>query len=188
MHRVSSASLGRTVIALLVVSSFAAASIGGGVSPVAAIDFPGGPSTQFAVNGAVETALSVDQTMLQGMPTQTVMAETRTRMGSQGTAMYRGVLLTDVLAAAKVQLDPAVKNDQLARAITAYGSDGYHVTFAYGEIDPDFGAQPILVAFEKDGQPLADSDGAFELIVPGDNLAGRWVKNLVALTVTAPGM
>ena len=130
----------------------------------------------------------MDVPFLQGMPTQTLTVESRTRMGSLGTAVYRGVLLKDVLDVPKLKLDPNVKNDQLARVITAYGSDGYHVTFAYGEIDPDFGGQPILVAFEKDGQPLADSDGATELIVPGDKLAGRWVKNLVALTVTATGL
>ncbi len=141
----------------------------------------------FVVGGAVQTETTLTLADLQGLPTQTVTAETRTRMGSQGTATYRGVLLKDVLNVAKLQLDPNAKNDQLARAITAYGSDGYHATIAYGEIDPDFGGQPILVAFEMNDQPLADGDGIMELVVSGDKLAGRWVKNLVALTVTAPG-
>jgi len=176
--------VGKWLIALLLIASLTGANVG--TVPVGAADYPDGPSQSVAVTGAVQTEMTFAVPDLQALPTHTTMAETRTRMGTQGTVMYRGVLLKDVLDAAKLQLDPNIKNDVLSRAITAYGSDGYHVTFSYGEIDPDFGGQPILVAFEKNGQPLTESDGTMELIVPGGNLAGRWVKNLVNLTVTAP--
>jgi len=185
----------RLLTALMLVGPLLIAGAGAGVTvaqpvvAVAAIEFPGGPSQHFTISGAVQTEATLTLADLQALPTQTVTAETRTRMGSQGTATYRGVLLKDLLdMVAKLQLDPNTKNDALARAITAYGSDGYRATIAYGEIDPDFGGQPILVAFEINGQPLADRDGMCELIVPGDKLAGRWVKNLVALTVAAPGV
>jgi len=176
--------VGRWFVALLLIASLAGANAG--TVSVDAADYPGGPSQSLAVMGAVQMEMTFAVPDLQALPTRTVMAETRTRMGTQGAAIYRGVLLKDVLDAAKLQLDPNIKNDALSRVITAYGSDGYHVAFSYGEIDPDFGGQPILVAFEKNGQPLTESDGAVEIVVPGDNLAGRWVKNLVNLTVTAP--
>ena len=122
---------------------------------------------------------------LRAFPPITLNAETRTRQGSQGSHSYTGALLKGVLDKAKPHTDPNSKNDLLSRYITAVGSDGYRVTVAYGEIDPDFGAQQIIVAYEMDGKPL-DKDGAAELVVPGDKLAGRWVKNLVSITVGAP--
>jgi len=188
MHRLLRAWVSRPLTALLLVSLIAPGAGGAVAQPVAAIDFPGGPSQSFVIGGAVQTETTLTLADLQTLPTQTMMAETRTQMGSQGTATYRGVLLKDVLDVAKLQLNPNTKNDALSRAITAYGSDGYRATIAYGEVDPNFGDQPILVAFEMNGQPLADRDGMFELVVPGDKLAGRWVKNLVALTVAAPNV
>src|SRR5262249_22056758 len=124
-------------------------------------------------------------TDLQTLPAATITAETRTRQGSQGAHMYKGPLLKDVLGKAQLRTDPNRKNDLENRVITATGSDGYRVTLAYGEIDPDFGPQQIIVAYEMDGKPLA-ADGFAALVVPGDQLAGRWVKNLVGLTVADP--
>jgi hypothetical protein len=51
-----------------------------------------------------------------------------------------------------------------------------------GELDPAFGNQPDLVAFEEDGAPISD-DGFARIVVPNDVKAGRWVSNLVNLEV-----
>ena len=48
-----------------------------------------------------------------------------------------------------------------------------------GEIDPRFEGKSVIVAYEKDGQPLA----SLRLIVPGDVRAGRAVRGLAELTV-----
>lgn len=125
---------------------------------------------------------------LRALPAQTLVSETRTRAGTQGFAEYRGVLLKDVLDAAKVRLNPAVRNDALSRTITLTGTDGYRASFAWGEIDPDFGAHPILVAYEMNGLPLSDRDGAFEIVLLYDTFAGRWVKNVTRIVVNAPSL
>ncbi len=145
----------------------------------------GGVSAAVSVGGAVEIPLNLGLADLRAFPPITLNAETRTRQGAQGSHSYTGALLKDVLDKAKPRTDPNRKNDLLTRYVTAAGSDGYLVTVAYGEIDPDFGAQQIIVAYEMDGKPL-DKDGAAELVVPGDKLAGRWVKNLVSITVGMP--
>ena len=54
---------------------------------------------------------------------------------------------------------------------------------AWGEIDPDFANAPILVAYEQDGKPIADKQGAIRLIVPTDGHGGRYVSGLVSLEV-----
>lgn len=144
-----------------------------------------GPSPSFALGGAVQTATTFAVADIQALPPLTLSAETRTRQGSQGSHMYTGALLKDVLDKGKLKTDPNRKNDTLNRVITAVGSDGYRATIAYGEIDPNFGNQRVIVAYAMDGKPLG-ADGAAELVVPGDNLAGRWVKNLTSMTVTEP--
>ncbi|MGI8687532.1 MAG: molybdopterin-dependent oxidoreductase [Thermomicrobiales bacterium] len=145
----------------------------------------GGVSATVSVGGGVETPLNLGLADVRAFPPITLNAETRTRQGSQGSHSYTGALLKDVLDKAKPRTDPNRKNDLLSVYITAVGSDGYRATVAYGEIDPDFGAQQIIVAYEMDGKPL-DKDGVAELVVPGDKLAGRWVKNLVSITVGIP--
>jgi len=65
-------------------------------------------------------------------------------------ASFTGVYLLDILDAAQVNYNPDQKNDTLSLYIVATGSDGYQAIIAYGDIDPNFGNQPILVAQELD--------------------------------------
>jgi hypothetical protein len=94
-------------------------------------------------------------------------------------ASFTGVKLWDILGAAQPNFNTDVKNDKLGMYIVATGSDGYEATIAWGEIDPDFGNQNILVAYEQDGKAL---DG-LRLIVPGDARGGRYVSGLVNLSL-----
>jgi molybdate transport system substrate-binding protein len=94
-------------------------------------------------------------------------------------ASFTGVKLWDILGAAQPNFNTDVKNDKLGMYIVATGSDGYQAIIAWGEIDPDFGSQNILVAYEQDGKAL---DG-LRLIVPGDSHGGRYVSGLVNLSL-----
>lgn len=96
---------------------------------------------------------------------------------------FTGVLLRDILDAVQVNFNTDVKNDKLGMFIVATGSDGYQAVIAWGEIDPDFGNQPVLVAYEEKGQPIADKAGPIRLVVPGDKHDGRYVSGLVSLEV-----
>ena len=104
------------------------------------------------------TSQSVDVTYLNG--TDTVKAS------------FKGVKLLDILSTAQPNLNADVKNDKLSTFIVATGSDGYQAVIAWGEIDPDFGNQNILVAYEQDGKAL---DG-LRIVVPGDSHGGRYVS------------
>ena len=54
-----------------------------------------------------------------------------------------------------------------------------------GEIAPQFGNQPDLVAYADTAGQLGagGSAGALRLVVPGDHAGGRYVSNLVSLQV-----
>ena len=90
--------------------------------------------------------------------------------------MFWGLLNTTV----GLSTDPAVKNDVLGMVVVATGSDGYKAAFSLGELDPLFGNQPELIAFDMDGGGLG-ADGFARLVVPGDGKHGRDVANLVSL-------
>ena len=98
------------------------------------------------------------------------------------TASFSGVYLRDILDAAEVNYNPDVKNDTLNLYIVATGSDGYQAIIAYGDIDPNFGNMPVMVAYEQDGNALTDTV-PMRLVVPGDKHGGRYVSNLVSLEV-----
>ena len=97
-------------------------------------------------------------------------------------ASFTGVYLRDILDAAEINYNPDQKNDTLSLYIVATGSDGYQAIIAYGDIDPNFGNQPIMVAYAQDGKPLTDSV-PLRLVVPGDSHGGRYVSNLVNLEI-----
>lgn len=145
----------------------------------------GGPSSSFTVGGAVLTPTTFTLADLHALPPVTLSAETRTRQGSQEAHAYTGATLKSVIDRAMVRPGADRRNGPLNRVIVLTGSDGYRATVAYGEIDPDGSAQRMIVAYAMDGAPLG-ADGMAELVVPGDKLAGRWVKNIVRVTVVEP--
>ncbi len=133
-----------------------------------------GPSTQFRVSGTVAAPSAFDLAALQALPKVTVTV---------GGHTYGGASFWDLLnASVGLRLDSAVKNDVLGHYAVATGSDGYKAVFSLGELDPAFGNQPDLIAYEEDGAPLGAA-GFARLVVPNDVRAGRWVSNLVALEV-----
>lgn len=96
------------------------------------------------------------------------------------TSSYTGVLLWDILSSAQVNFNADVKSDEITMYIVATARDGYQAVVSWGEIDPEYSNQPILVAFEEAGQSIPDG---LQLVVPGDARGSRYVKGLVSLSV-----
>lgn len=93
---------------------------------------------------------------------------------------YTGALLWDILSSAQVNFNVDVRNDKSSMYIVATGSDGSQAVVSWGEIDPEYSNQPILVAYEEAGQPMPDG---LQLVVPGDGRGSRYVKELASLSV-----
>ena len=145
---------------------------------------PGGISQAFTLGGAVAHATAFDAAALEQHDPVTLTATYRAG-GTPVTDTYTGVPLWDLLTDAGILTDPAVKNDILSFYVVATGSDGYRAVFSTGELDPRFGGDQVLVAYEdRLGQLGPDGhDGFARLVVPGDMAGGRYVSNLVSIEV-----
>ena len=96
---------------------------------------------------------------------------------------FQGVLLTDVLA--KVATPTGEKFHKTAAScyLIAEGRDGYRAIFAWAELDPSFTDKAIYVVAKRDGKPLSEQDGPFQLVVPGEKRNARWVRQLNLLRI-----
>jgi DMSO/TMAO reductase YedYZ molybdopterin-dependent catalytic subunit len=163
------------------VSDLISLTVGAGPEFVAG---PGGVSTSFVLGGAVANEANFDEADLAALPSLTLTV-TYTSAGTPVTDTYTGVLLWDLLQDAGVRTDPTVKNDILGFYVVATGSDGYRAIFSMGELDPRFGGEQVLVAYDDTlGQLDAGGTAGFaRMVVPGDAAGGRYVSNLVSIEV-----
>jgi len=125
---------------------------------------------------------------LYNLPDLTSAAtETVTYMagGAPVSDTYTGITLRTLLDAAGGVDVTSAKNDILSKFVIATGADGYKAAFSLGEIDPRFGAQPVLGATSDTAGQLGPtgSDGLARVVVPGDHAGGRYVSDLVDLHV-----
>jgi Oxidoreductase molybdopterin binding domain len=93
---------------------------------------------------------------------------------------WTGPLLWDVLAAAGV-IDPAKPAEAVRLAVRITGADGYTAVVALAERAPQFAGRPIQLADHLNGAPIPDQ--GLRLIVPGDRLGGRSVRDVVRIDV-----
>jgi hypothetical protein len=100
---------------------------------------------------------------------------------------YTGTTLWNLLNTAGGVTVTSAKNDILSKYVIATGSDGYTAVYSLGEIDPQFGNQPILVASSDTSGQLGPkgSDGLSRVVVPSDIAGGRYVSDLVSLKVAS---
>ncbi|WP_151086207.1 molybdopterin-dependent oxidoreductase [Hymenobacter baengnokdamensis] len=139
-----------------------------------------GPAT-LRVEGLVATPRTFSAADLAALPRH----EQATTDKDGKKHLYRGVALADVLHLAGAPAGKAIHGAVLAEAVLATAADGYRAVFALPEIDADFSPQTILLADQRDGQPLPAPDGPYQLIVPLEKKPARWVRQLTGLRVVS---
>jgi len=146
---------------------------------------PGGVSDQLTISGQVTEPATFTPITLAALDQATSETATFLSGAGQVTDTYTGVSLWTLLQNQGLVTDPTIKNDVLRFGVVATGSDGYRALISMGEIDPAFGNQPDLVAYEDTGGQLGPdgSAGAMRLVVPGDHAGGRYISNLADLRV-----
>lgn len=149
-------------------------------SPVAGS--PSAASGSIEITGLVNTPGTVTVEQLQTLPVQTAEVDFQSGKGDQHHT-YTGVLLWDVLQQVGVATDENVKNDDLRFYAVVTANDGYQVVISLGEIDPSFGNNPYLLAWDEDGAPLEGDAGPLRLVVPGDVHGGRYVTGVVSIDI-----
>lgn len=128
------------------------------------------------VDGKATTTL--DHAALAVMPRASVTAATHDEKPGE----WQGVALEEIVHRAGVPEGTAMRGRAMARLVRITASDGYQVVFSAGELDPAFGNTQVILAEQKDGQPLS-KDGPYRLVVPGDKRAARWVRNVATIEV-----
>jgi hypothetical protein len=96
---------------------------------------------------------------------------------------YRGVRLFDVLAQVDLPVGDEFHKTAASYYLVAEASDGYRAVFSWAELDPSIAEKSVYVVFKRDGKDLAEKEGPFELVVPGEKRNARWVRQLEALRI-----
>ena len=138
------------------------------------------PPAAITVNGLRGTGVTLTAADLDNLPQQTV------KTADHGTPVtFEGVLLNDVLAKVATPAGADFNKTVASHFVVAEARDEYRAIFSWAEIDPTFTDRKIYIVTRRDGKPLSDKDGPFELIVPGEKRNSRWVRQLTGLRIEA---
>ncbi|HMG89558.1 MAG TPA: molybdopterin-dependent oxidoreductase [Chryseolinea sp.] len=131
------------------------------------------------VEGEVQKPLKLDISELNNLKQTEVKAKDHGGV----ERLYKGVMLFDILSAAGVTLGGQLRGKNLLKFVAVKAVDGYEVIFSLPEIDPEFTAQTILLAYEVDGKPLPKREGPFRMVVPNDKKHARWIREITTISV-----
>lgn len=97
--------------------------------------------------------------------------------GGESSGRYGGVLLWDVLVA-RAAFAGFEHNAELRKTFVVRAGDDYEIAFSIGEIHPDYGDTPLMLADQVDGRPI---EGGYRVVVPGDARGGRNVREVTGI-------
>jgi DMSO/TMAO reductase YedYZ molybdopterin-dependent catalytic subunit len=138
------------------------------------------------VKGLVERPLSASVADLRAMPQHTLV-DRRPKDGKPTESKVAGVLLRDVLDKAKlIERKP---RDLRKTLVIARARDHYLALFTWVELYLFTTGEGVLVALERDGAPLAPSEGPLALVSLRDERPGprhvKWLESIEARIVEA---
>ena len=132
-----------------------------------------------AITGEVATPLNLT---LQDLSTfKQVSQKVKDRDGKEHE--FKGVALIELLEKAGVTTGSKLRGENLAKYVLIKAADGYEVIYALAEIDPEFTSQVIILATEKNGQPIPSGEGPFRIITPNDKKPARWIREVRSIKV-----
>lgn len=135
------------------------------------------PAT-LTIQGIGGKSITLTTTDLSKLPQQTVKA---TDHGTPAT--FEGVLLSDVLAKVDTPTGEKFHSTAASYCLLVGAKDGYRAVFAWAELDSSFTDRKVYVVTKRDGKPLADKAGPFQLVVPDEKRGARWVRQVTAFTI-----
>ena len=140
------------------------------------------------VHGIGGTSATISMADLAKLPQQTVKT---TDHGIPVT--FQGVLLADVLSkvavpTGEVQIVAGTYGVWCYSTAASYGvlvqaKERNRAVFAWAELEPRFTDRAVYLVTMRDGKPLRDEDGPFQLVAPGEKSAARWVRQVSALWI-----
>ena len=131
------------------------------------------------ISGEVSRPSKLTASDFAKLPRQTITAKDHNGQ----PATFEGVALSEILQLAGVEFGEKLRGKNLALFAVVDAADGYRVVFALPELDPAFANQPVLLADRREGKALASNEGPLRIVVPGVKRQGRWVRQVVAITI-----
>ncbi len=131
------------------------------------------------VTGVGDKSVMLSLSDLSKLPQHTV--KTTTEKGAE--ASFDGVLLTDVLGKADLPTGPKFRRTAASYYLVVEARDGYRAVFAWPELDATFMDKAVYVVTKRDGKPLSEEAGPFQLVVPGEKRHARWVRQVTAFRI-----
>lgn len=132
-------------------------------------------SITVTVDGKTVT-LTVDD--LKKLPVQSVDA-----VDVREAIKYEGASVADVLAKAGLLFGQNMRGDRLQDYLVVESADHYRVVYALPEIDPQFTDALTLIAYQRNGKPMSELDGAFRMVHSTDKRHARWARKVISLKV-----
>jgi DMSO/TMAO reductase YedYZ molybdopterin-dependent catalytic subunit len=137
-------------------------------------------SAGLTIDGSVRNPQIMTVEDIRDLPATRVNVTYQTREG-EATASFTGVLVWTLLDRAG-GINEAESRADIRGTLMITGRDGYAVALSVGEIDPKLAAEPAIIAYLRDDQPL-DSGDALQLVMPWDRHATRNVRDVVRIEV-----
>jgi DMSO/TMAO reductase YedYZ molybdopterin-dependent catalytic subunit len=131
------------------------------------------------VSGDVASPLKLSAADLAKLPRRAVKATEH----DGKSATFEGVALVEVLKLAGVEFGDKLRGKKLVSYLLVEAADGYRVVFALPELDPAYSDRVVLLADRRDAQPLSEKEGNVRIVVPDEKRQGRWVRQVVSLTI-----
>jgi len=136
-------------------------------------------SGSIALSGPDQKTLTLTAEEFRRLPRTEL--EARERDGSM--AKYSGVEMSQLLNKLGVPQGEGLRGEWLRKFVLVEASDGYRVVFALPEFDAAFSDRKIILADLRNAQPLAESAGPYQVIVPSEKRRARWVRMVTAIRV-----
>jgi hypothetical protein len=98
-------------------------------------------------------------------------------------ARYSGVPLRVLLDKVGVPQGEKVRGKWIGAFVAVDALDDYRAVFGLAELDPAFNDRAIILADQRNGQPLDKKHGPFQIIAPGEKRQARWVRMVKEIRV-----
>lgn len=131
------------------------------------------------VSGEVEKPLKLTLTDLELLPHQSV--EVVEHGGEK--AQFTGVPLYQILKSAGVPFGEQSRGPALSLYIVVIASDGYQAVYALPELDPLANEGPVILADQKNSQPLDAATGPLRIVMSKEKRHARWVRQVIRIEV-----
>jgi DMSO/TMAO reductase YedYZ molybdopterin-dependent catalytic subunit len=150
---------------------------------VCAGNLPARAADDLVIAGEVKRPLTLAAAALRELPSgaQTSYRSSREISGQAPSATeVRGVRLLALLEQAG--LAEGSRLDWRKAVVVAVARDGYRVVFSWPELANTAGGAQVMVAYERDGAPLAAEEGPLAIHAPADVRSGprhvKWLQRL----------